>query len=151
MRNSASTGRRQAQARELAALEEQIRLGLATEATKALLLQVHAAELLKASVDALTTSVRNAPSGFKIARYINEFAAARTSPFVAPPTVLPYNPIAPTSTGPKTTVNIGTVSFKIPDGMKPEQVGPAFMNYLHKVADRTVGPNAPLSDALEYA
>jgi hypothetical protein len=52
--------------------------------------QVQSLEKARRALDDLTTSVRNAPAGFKIERYIHEFAPTRKMPTVD-------NPFIPTN------------------------------------------------------
>lgn len=142
------------------------------DATTLLFLKtVQAAEKVKQVVDSLTTSVRNAPSGFKVESYINSFAEARKSygsgaigggwetGLGVPPIVVGSNPNSPNSpNSPKgggggTTVNMpnATFSFMVPPDASPEKVGKGFMIFLRRVASTTVGPNVPLGSALDYA
>jgi hypothetical protein len=128
----------------------------ADAATLALLKTVQTAEELKAASDALSTSLRNPPSGFKIESYINRFAAPRPWTYPGPPLDIPYRPQGgPTTTGGNggTRVDMrgATITLSLPKGMKPEEVGPAFMRFLDKVASTTIGGNAPISEALDYA
>lgn len=113
--------------------------------------QVQALERNTKALDDLTNSLRNAPTGFKIESYINRFATPRGQPEF-PPLPIPYSPERPTKGNVSSSIVInGGISLKIPDGMPPEKVGPAFMTFLTRVRSRTLGPNAPLADALEFA
>jgi hypothetical protein len=44
-----------------------------------------------------------------------------------------------------------TVTLQLPPGMKPDNVGPAFMAFLRKKAAQTIGSNSPLAEALDPA
>jgi hypothetical protein len=136
------------QQRELAELDKQIALGLAEEATRALLLQVQAAELLKKSVDALSTSVRNAPSGFKIESYINRFATPRQ---FLPPLPPVFNPERPTG-GPRGSV-VFQLSGPITIDAKDKTAKQAFAEWSRefiRLQSTTVGLNGSPADTLDF-
>jgi hypothetical protein len=105
------------QARERDALDEQIRLGLADEATKALLLQVQAAELLKKSVNELTRSTSNLVQGYKYQAAIFQHANPRPfGPEGPPMPAIPYSPTAPTGGIPGKETGDLTVNLVLQDG-----------------------------------
>lgn len=127
----------------------------ADAATLAFLQTVQAAETLKKVSDDLNTSVRNTPSGFKIESYINRYGAGK--PWgIGGPLTTPFSPRGgPTRTGGSggQTVDLrgSTINLLLPKGIRPEDVGPAFMEFLRSKAGTTVGGNVPLADVLDWA
>jgi hypothetical protein len=135
------------QAREVYEAERQ-NMG---DAYIARLKEIHAIEDTATALDKLTTSVRNAPSGFKIESYINRFAEPR--PWNQPPTTnIPYSPERPTGGIPKatTTTNTYTVTVKVDGAKNPRDTAVEVVKQLRALASETAGINAPLSQAIDY-
>jgi hypothetical protein len=113
--------------------------------------EIHAIEDTATALDKLTTSVRNAPSGFKIESYINSFAEPR--PWNQPPTTnIPYSPERPTGGIPKatTTTNTYTVTVKVDGAKNPRDTAVEVVKQLRALASETAGINSPLSQAIDY-
>lgn len=122
-------------------------------ATLALLDQVQTAERLKQSVDALTTTMSNAPSGYKVDEYTYRFGIPRTYTPNSFPINIPYTPGNPGggTTANRPPLNVNTLNISLPNVVKPEQVGPALIKYLDQVGAKTLGINATRADVLEVA
>lgn len=107
------------------------------------------------ALEELATSVRNAPSGFKIEPYVNRFGApSHWVPGLGGPTTTPYSPngggLGPVG-GSSVSISGATFNFILPQGVKAEQVGPVVMKYFRSIQGRTVGFNAPVAMAMDYA
>lgn len=123
--------------------------------------EVQAIERTAQALNTLTTSVRNAPSGFKVESYINSFAAA--SPFPPqgsgiPGGSIPYRPAGPLPKpggGGTTILNFSQGSldgaFVIDGNESPTEIARKVVAGLRVIAASSVGINVPLSQALDYA
>ncbi len=118
----------------------------ADAATLALLIQVQAAEKVKDALGGLQTAVQNAPSGFQLNRYINEFAegmgGGTSSGWEG------RTPFTPKTLGQTITQFSGPVTFTI-QGKNGEELLVDLVRVMRKKTDATLGLNAPISQALD--
>jgi hypothetical protein len=125
-----------------------------------------AAEKNTAAVNALTTSMRNAPSGFKVEPYIYDYqkAAKRPDPWQVPvnPFVPPVSPLSPPSLSRSAVtlssarpmvVTFGPGAIVVSESKTPqltaEAVARMVASRLDMTKETTLGPNATRADALE--
>lgn len=105
------------------------------------------------ALNALTTSLRNAPSGFKVESYVNQYAAARITPGLRRPESVPWSQGGATSTGDArriAPVIINNPVFTISGGTG-EALFNDFMQTLRKKQATTTGINSALSETLDWA
>lgn len=104
------------------------------------------------AVNAATSSVRNAPSGFKLAGYVQEYATGiQPGPMrglapdlgFRPPLTTPSQPMA------STTFSFAGATFTFPDATDGKEAARAFLAELDKQKRQTVGPNGTRAAALE--
>jgi len=95
----------------------------------------------------LTTEVRNAPSGFKVESYINQFATPRSSGWE---TGLGFAPKTLPATAQPVVINLRDAKFTIDGSKSPEETLNSFVRVLRVKANAVTGPNTALSTALDY-
>lgn len=123
------------------------------EAYIARLKEIHGLEAAAEALDKLTTSVRNAPSGFKIESYINRFATPRPNPFSPPPLDIPYTPERPTGPLPKSAVTFDFTGANITIDARdktPKQAFGEWSKEFRKLRTSTIGLNAEPALALTF-
>jgi hypothetical protein len=127
-------------------IEEAIRNKMSDEYI-ARLREVQAIEKTRQALDDLTTSVRNAPSGFKIESYTYRYGTPRGS--ILPPVTNPFSPERPTGGIPRSVVVQfhGPVTIDARD-KTPKQAFAEWSREFGSFAASTVGPNANPAEAL---